>query len=185
MYGPGQPPQQYGPQQGQVYGPGHPYGPHAQAAPPFQPQPPYAQAAQPYQAPGGAPAKPRAGLPVLAAVVVLAVTGAVNAAWAPISFLHEQYRSLWLVGGDPLFLATSQALTGAACLIFGVLLLTRQGFAWGGALVSILAFGTFEAYCITRGVAEHFVGLFLVVVAVALLNQTAVRRFCGIGPPSQ
>lgn len=175
MYGPGQPPWQAS-QQGQA-----PLSPYASGQ---QPQPPYAQAVPPQRQPA-TKARPRAGLSVLATVAVLAVTGAVNAAWAPISLLHEQFLSLWLVGGDPLFLATAQGVTGVGCLMFGVLLLTRLAFAWGGALVSIVAFGMFEAYCISRGVAEHFVGLFLVVVAVALLNQTAVRRFCGVGQAAQ
>lgn len=182
MYGPGQPSPWQGQWQGQQQGgwqgqvPPYQSWQQPQALPGSQPAPP------PRQQPA---AGPRVRLPVLGTVVVLALTGAVNAALAPISFLHEQFRSLWLVGGDPFFLATAQAVTGVACLAFGVLLLTRQSFAWGGALASVVAFGMLEAYCITRGVAEHFVGLFLVVVAIALLNQSAVRRFCGVGPPAQ
>lgn len=196
MYGPGQPqpapshggPPAY-PQPGYPQ-PGHPPRGTPPQAPPWQgPRPP--QQNGPYQQrPAAEPRRRRRAsgesrLPVFAVAAVLVATGVTNAVWAPISYLHDGFVAVTMVAGNALFLAATQFACGVAWTLFGVLLLTRRPFAWGGALVSAGVFAVLEGFDVARGALTHFVGLFLVVVVFALLNVDAVRRYCRVGPPSR
>lgn len=183
MYGPGQPQPQPRPGGRSAY-PQHGAGTYA------RPPSPTPQQAVPY--PSGPPARSMrrraAGdsrLPVVALVVVLVATGLTNAVWAPISYLHDGFVGVTMVAGNALFLAAAQLACGVAWAVFGVLILTRRPFAWGGALASAGVFAVLEGFDVARGALTHFVGLFLVVVVCALLNVDAVRRFCRVGPPSR
>lgn len=191
MYGPGQPQPTPPPGGPPAYGPppGYPprgTGPQAPAWP--DPQPP--QQGGPYAPqPAGRTRRRRTAadsrLPVFAVVVVLVATGLTNAVWAPISYLHDGFVGVTMIAGNALFLGATQLVCGVAWTVFGVLILTRRPFAWGGALVSAGVFAVLEGFDVARGALSHFVGLFAVVVVCALLNADAVRRFCRVGPPSR
>jgi hypothetical protein len=198
MYGPGQPRPTPPPGGAPGYGggagyPQHGAGPYAPPGPqgqhrPLGPRPPQPGAPYPQQQP--APARRRrtgadSRLPVLAVVVVLVATGLTNAVWAPFTYLHDGFLGVTVVAGNALFLAAAQLVCGVALAAFGVLILTRRPFAWGGALTSAGVFAVLEGFNVARGALTHFVGLFLVVVICALLNVDAVRRFCRVGPPSR
>lgn len=118
-------------------------------------------------------------------VVVLIATGLTNAVWAPITYLHDGFVGVTTFAGNAPFLAAAQLACGVAWAAFGVLVLTRRPYAWGGALVSAGVFAVLEGFHVARGSLTHFVGLFLVVVVCALLDTDAVRRFCRVGPPSR
>ncbi|HEX6445946.1 MAG TPA: hypothetical protein VF053_12715 [Streptosporangiales bacterium] len=197
MYGPGQPrpPQPPGGAPGYGTGTGYPQhgaGPYAPPGPQGRPGPWPQQPGGPFprQQPAPAPARRRrtgadSRLPVFAVVVVLVATGLTNAVWAPFTYLHDGFLGVTVVAGNALFLAAAQLVCGVALAAFGVLILFRRPFAWGGALTSAGVFAVLEGFDVARGALTHFVGLFLVVVVCALLNLDAVRRFCRVGPPSR
>ncbi|MBO0828384.1 MAG: hypothetical protein J2P24_11445, partial [Streptosporangiales bacterium] len=144
----------------------------------------------PYRPQAAEPAGRRRGpgdsrFPVVAVVVVLVATGLTNAGWAPITYLHDGFVGVTTFAGNATFLAAMQLGCGVAWAVFGVLILTRRPYAWGGALASAGVFAVLEGFHVARGSLTHFVGLFLVVVVCALLNTGAVRRFCRVGPPAR